>query len=240
MQSRLGRRTFGPAMVLGPVVALLLLVGVVLAVTRSGAETDVVVDDAGDPTSVTNGDDPSGADDDPDRPDGVESLAEGTIDDDAAVDDAPPAPAQSAGTEPGAQATPSATTPPRPGTPVIPEGGLAIAVGDCFTGTANTARDVTPIPCDGPHGSEIYAVLLSPGGPSAPYPGQEALLDQVAPICREDAFTDYVGVPWNESRYFTAPLVPSDITWAEGDRVVACFLYDLRGEQTESVQDAAG
>ena len=79
MQSRLGRRTFGPAMVLGPVVALLLLVGVVLAVTRSGAETDVVVDDAGDPTSVTNGDDPSGADDDPDRPDGVESLAEGTI-----------------------------------------------------------------------------------------------------------------------------------------------------------------
>ncbi len=226
-------------MVLGPVVALLLLIGVVLAVTRSGDDPDTVLDDGADRTAASADDDgTSGADADPDRPAGLESLAEGTMDDSAGG--ASPSPSSSGGTEPDATPSTGATTPPRPGTPVIPDGGLSIAVGDCFTGTATTSRDVTPIPCDGPHGSEIYAVLLSPGDASAPYPGQEALLDQVAPICREDAFTDYVGVPWNESRYFTAPLVPSDVTWAEGDRVVACFLYDLRGEQTESVRDAAG
>ncbi len=42
--------------------------------------------------------------------------------------------------------------------------------------------------------------------------------------CAGQAFTDYVGVPYQESEFEVTFLLPSADTWADGDREIACVV----------------
>jgi hypothetical protein len=103
-----------------------------------------------------------------------------------------------------------------------------IAVGDCYDDprSAEVARfDV--VPCDRAHDNEVFHVFRAAGGD---YPGQEALLDVAAVRCR-NAFTDYVGVPLNESDLHVFQVLPTARTWRRGDREVVCVLYGDGGRR---------
>jgi hypothetical protein len=98
-----------------------------------------------------------------------------------------------------------------------------IAVGDCYDdpATAEVER-FEVVSCDQAHDNEVFHVFEATG---AEYPGEERLLDDAAVRCRGDAFTDFVGVPLEESELAVFQVLPTAETWRRGDREVVCVLY---------------
>ena len=98
-----------------------------------------------------------------------------------------------------------------------------IAVGDCYDDppTAEVER-FRVVPCEQAHDNEVFHVFEATG---AEYPGEERLLDDAAVRCRGDAFTDFVGVPLEESELAVFQVLPTAETWRRGDREVVCVLY---------------
>jgi hypothetical protein len=76
--------------------------------------------------------------------------------------------------------------------------------------------------CDGPHGSEIVAVLTYPAPANAPYPALPELYGRALDLCKT-AFEAYVGTAADQSpaRFFVVRPAPND--WRAGDRTFACF-----------------
>lgn len=224
MQSSFGGRGVDPAFVLGPLIVLLLLAGGLMldreddpdVALSETADSDLMslpavsATDTAEPTAGSSTR-PSEATGTPTPPaDGVPS---------APVPSTPPSPASASPTAP----------------PAAPPGADIVA-GTCFDGSVESVEEIQPVDCAGPHGNEVYIVLDAPGDAAAPYPGEDQLLDSTAEICRGQAFSDYVGVDWADSRFFTSPVVPTERSWQQGDRTVACFLYDLQGPWTGSAQ----
>lgn len=81
---------------------------------------------------------------------------------------------------------------------------------------------VRPTSCDGPHGSEIVALLTYPGPPGAPYPPIAEMFRQALDQCHT-AFDAYVGGTGDQSaaRYFV--VLPTLPNWRAGERIVVCF-----------------
>ena len=119
-------------------------------------------------------------------------------------------------------------------TAAAPAAGEVVA-GTCFdaTGGPQTATVVTTFGCEQEHDNEIYVVARAE---DPAYPGRESLQDRSGALCRGDAFTTYVGVPWADSRFFTAAFFPDEETWAAGDRTIVCALYDIRGPKIGSAR----
>lgn len=208
---------------LGPVVGLLLLLGGGLAVARSGEP--VTVDPASGGVMVI-------------ATDSADRGLEGVIDNPTAEVLAPPAAPVEVPTGTPIEATPTPTPSATAAevTEVAPVGGPLAQLGSCFNGQVDSVPAIVPVPCEASHGNEIYVLVDDQSPPGSPYPGRDALLERTAELCRGQAFTDYVGVPWAESRFFTSPVVPSEESWGKGDRSVACFLYDLNGERVGSAR----
>ncbi|MFN0025955.1 MAG: septum formation family protein, partial [Acidimicrobiales bacterium] len=80
-------------------------------------------------------------------------------------------------------------------------------------------------PCAQPHDGETFAVLTLPGDLQAPFPG-EAEAQRLARSACLAGFERYVGREYAVSRLRISLLRPSGSTWAAGDRVVVCTLYD--------------
>jgi hypothetical protein len=128
--------------------------------------------------------------------------------------------------------TTASTVPPDP---VDPRG---LAVGDCADdaaaadGTLPATIDVVaqggpvvPRVCIEPHRYEVYAVTEL-AAPEAPWPGPDQLGEDALDLCTR-RLEDYVGVAWVDSELDLLFLVPDEATWATGDRVVRCILFDL-------------
>jgi len=98
-----------------------------------------------------------------------------------------------------------------------------LEVGQCVN--SETGEDqVSSVPiveCDQPHQAEIYALPQLPDGA---FPGDEALTETAQDECGGQAFTDYVGVPYERSEFEITFLQPSAETWADGDREIACLI----------------
>jgi hypothetical protein len=83
--------------------------------------------------------------------------------------------------------------------------------------------DLTALPCEQPHTHEVYfKVTYNP--PDGAFDAQ-----RVATFADEQcaqAFTTYVGVPYDRSKYYFLHLAPSAESWKEqGDRDVVCLLF---------------
>ncbi len=110
------------------------------------------------------------------------------------------------------------------GTP-RPVNGLAI--GECFNSLQAAVVDqVSVIPCAQPHRSEVYAILDSPEGPGAPYPGTTVMRQAADGQCRADPYTDYIGGLDLFSRPQASAFHPNQERWAAGDRVIICTVSD--------------
>jgi Septum formation len=117
-------------------------------------------------------------------------------------------------------AEPSASASAAPETSV-----LDLVVGDCFSTAVAELDRVSVVSCDTEHQYEVFALLELDGAPEAPFPGDQALLERADADC-QPSFAAYVGTEYPDSAWFIAGLVPSEETWADGDRTIACALYE--------------
>jgi len=114
-----------------------------------------------------------------------------------------------------------------------------LQVGDCFDADMGAeVTDVSAIPCAEPHVYEMYAVADYPAG-EVPSAFDEDFTLWETDIC-VGRFEDYVGLDFNSSVFYIGTLVPSDESWADGDRALQCFLYNsTESPLTGSAQGSA-
>jgi len=123
-----------------------------------------------------------------------------------------------------------------------PEGevdAFSIKVGDCLN-DATISEEVTTIPfveCSEPHDSEIFARTDLTGDA---FPGNESLETELATFCRGDVFTEFIGIPYADSKYDTSGYFPSDDSWAGGDRELLCTVWDPNAQVTGTLAGING
>lgn len=110
---------------------------------------------------------------------------------------------------------------------------LNLKVGDCFSLDGRPmVEEVSAIPCDLPHGSEVFATVDDPAPPGAPYPGVDVVRAAATSGCQA-AYKRFVGVPYvRSSKWWINILSPAESYWVIGIRVNWCTLATVRGEQT--------
>ena len=101
--------------------------------------------------------------------------------------------------------------------------------GDCFDDViedgefAQESETLPMVDCEDPHDNEAYALYDMADGP---FPGQAVIDDEAIAKC-VPLFEDYVGSDYETSRLDVWWIFPTTESWNDGDREVACVLYDL-------------
>jgi hypothetical protein len=109
-------------------------------------------------------------------------------------------------------------------------------VGACVNGVAEgqVITAIDPVSCTAPHDNEIVGSATYPDGPA--HPGQAALETFAATPCVA-AFNAYVGGDFQTSSLAMLPIVPTEATWAKGDRAITCVVLTHDGSKlTTSVK----
>jgi hypothetical protein len=113
-----------------------------------------------------------------------------------------------------------------------------LEVGMCVNGVTegSVIARIDPVSCSTPHDNEVVGTATYPE--SGAYPGQAALETFAAPPCIA-AFNAYVGVDFSSSSLDMLPILPTDTTWASGDRAITCIVLARdRSKLTSSVKGA--
>ncbi|GGF30023.1 hypothetical protein GCM10010922_01240 [Microbacterium sorbitolivorans] len=102
-----------------------------------------------------------------------------------------------------------------------------IQVGDCMAEpTEDTVTDVEVVPCSEEHDYEFYYEYELDLGDD--YATANAQIDDDASQKCYDAFTDFVGIPVEESASLTfSYYVPSLQSWGDGDRQIQCMVLEV-------------
>lgn len=107
-----------------------------------------------------------------------------------------------------------------------------LTVGNCLDGIDEgatvSAAATRSVDCANPHENEVVASLdYSPDGA---FPGQAAL-DAFALTHCPTAFESYVGISYEQSSLGMLPVMPTDLTWATGDRSIVCVVLTMDGSK---------
>lgn len=117
---------------------------------------------------------------------------------------------------------------------------LDLKVGDCIQlPNTKTAVTIDHTSCSEEHQGEVSAIVeTSPNGADDAFPGDSELNSQAEEAC-VSSFTDYVGSDYVTSSLDVSWLVPTEQSWKDGDRHIACVVY-AQGDQklTQSVKDS--
>ncbi|WP_146080506.1 MULTISPECIES: septum formation family protein [unclassified Pseudoclavibacter] len=110
-----------------------------------------------------------------------------------------------------------------------------LSAGDCFSSNAEQTVATIAGSCDTPH---LYQVLsIAPSELGEGFPGEEALTAEADAQCA----ADFAGLGSNATAGLTAlHLVPSEASWAEGDRDLACLVASSDGAELTGSQVPAG
>ncbi|MFS0893921.1 septum formation family protein [Microbacterium sp. 179-I 3D3 NHS] len=113
---------------------------------------------------------------------------------------------------------------------------FALKVGDCKMSSATGLIEaVDVVPCDEPHDEEVYHEFRMDDGEFS-----EEAVDAATDGCIGDAYTDFVGVIWDESTLDVYPITPTKETWEQlNDRVIQCVISDPAGPVTGTLKGAA-
>jgi hypothetical protein len=107
---------------------------------------------------------------------------------------------------------------------------VPLAVGQCGdldrirAGVAVDPAALRLLPCDQPHLVEVGAVFDYPAGSAVGFPGSEAVDSYATDECVQ-RFAPYVGAPYGTSTFDVAIVAPDGGGWSDGDRRIACLLY---------------
>lgn len=126
-----------------------------------------------------------------------------------------------------------------PPTDLTSDSDAVLPAGTCIMTISRTSNvgSVEPIDCQQEHSGEVFLSLVLTQPADVPYPGMDPLEADSRRVCEGQAFESYVGRPYvgeDLSRFFTYALLPTESSWAEGDRDVSCVLYDVAGFMTGS------
>jgi len=113
---------------------------------------------------------------------------------------------------------------------------FSIKVGDCLNDAtaSGTVTSAPIVPCSKPHDSEAYKSILMKDGD---FPGEEAVKTQADQGCG-DAFPDFVGIAYDDSKLSISYYFPTTDSWANGDREILCTIYDDGVKTTGSLKGA--
>lgn len=112
-----------------------------------------------------------------------------------------------------------------------------VEVGDCLASDQPYYDEdgrVVLVPCDTPHGEEVYYEYDMT---QREFPGDGDTEAEAEGACRA-AFADFVGVPYEQSALNFAGYWPSQESWDSGDRMVQCTVYDDWSEVTGTLAGA--
>jgi hypothetical protein len=122
--------------------------------------------------------------------------------------------------------------------------------GDCFDRRRLEPEQGGPmvvllLDCELPHSFEVFATiefddtaLRPPSGSSPGYPGQDALAADARLRC-PPLFAQWVGMPYELSELEMSWVVPDGDSWANGNRVIGCTIFDPFTERlTGSTRDS--
>ena len=115
---------------------------------------------------------------------------------------------------------------------------FTIKVGDCLNDSSITEEEVTTIPlvtCDKQHDTEVVSSILVEDGD---YPGDDAIRVRADEECIA-AFEDYVGFTYADSLYDYGYYLPTEESWAGGDREILCTVWDPAGPINGTLEGAA-
>lgn len=109
-----------------------------------------------------------------------------------------------------------------------------LQVGDCLAEPEGTEiASVRGLPCSEPHDIEVIHNATLTGSTA---PTETELGPLISQHCLP-AFETYVGIPYGDHpTLYVDVLWPSPESWAEGDRVLTCFVFDAAGALTASVR----
>lgn len=112
---------------------------------------------------------------------------------------------------------------------------FALKVGDCKMSSATGLIEAVDIvPCDEPHDEEIYHQFEMEDGEFS-----EDAINTATEGCIGDAYTEFVGVVWDESSLDVYPITPTKDTWEQmNDRVIQCVISDPAGPVEGSLEGA--
>jgi hypothetical protein len=110
-----------------------------------------------------------------------------------------------------------------------------VKIGDCYNNTPDNSFDALPeVPCPQPHDDEVFYLFMMSAGK---YPGDDAVQTSADNTCGEQ-LPDYVGVSPSALLDYSY-LLPDQMTWASGDRLVICDLARSDGEKLNGTAHAA-
>jgi hypothetical protein len=114
-----------------------------------------------------------------------------------------------------------------------------LGVGDCFDDEESLSDGVSEGPivnCSEPHDNEVYAVHEMS---DTTYPGFDTTGERADDLCIDD-FEPFVGTPYETSELDIGWLVPTDTSWANGDREIICFVYRVDLDKMTGTMDGSG
>ena len=102
---------------------------------------------------------------------------------------------------------------------------FSLEVGQCIDAEADSGEvgSVPVVECSQPHEGEIYAL---PQAPDGGFPGEDALRQTAQDQCTGSAYTDYVGLPYEQSEFEVTFLLPTEESWSRGDREIGCIVQN--------------
>lgn len=103
----------------------------------------------------------------------------------------------------------------------------ALTAGTCIDddGRASDTASATAVDCAVDHTGEVFATTTVTLPPDAAYPGADALEVDTRGLCQGPAFEEYIGTPHDDSALFTYALIPTEESWAAGDRAIVCVAF---------------
>lgn len=103
---------------------------------------------------------------------------------------------------------------------------LELNIGDCVMDAAvplsSDLEGLSTVPCDEPHDSELFSIVLAQGDN---YPGPVALVELGQNQCMK-RFGDFVGIDFGSSALDFHFYYPTLSSWGQGDRIVYCMVSD--------------
>lgn len=90
------------------------------------------------------------------------------------------------------------------------------------------------VACDEPHDLEVFGHFALKDGP---YPSVESIVNDAASRCA-DSFTKFVGVDFGISALDFIYYYPTESSWAAGDRMVDCAIFDPDGKTVGTLASA--
>lgn len=115
----------------------------------------------------------------------------------------------------------------------VPEGEqdvFALKVGDCInTSGAGEVETVPVVDCAEPHDQEIFAATNLTGDT---FPGDTVVSDELDAFCMGDVFTDFIGLPYADSIFYTSGFYPTAASWENGDRELLCTVGNENAQTT--------